>query len=73
MTGVFSGAETDVLLALYDRGPLDDGDIPSKAGRDSLIDRGIVDRDTKGINRLTPFGMLCAVSVSNAIAKQRRE
>lgn len=32
-----SGAEIDTLVALYERGPLYDGDVPSKSGRDSLL------------------------------------
>lgn len=35
-----SGAETDTLIALVECGPLWDGDVPSKGGRDGLIERG---------------------------------
>lgn len=35
-----TGAETDTLVALIEAGPLWDGDVPSKRGRDSLIARG---------------------------------
>lgn len=40
MTDKFSGAELDTLIALVERGPLDPGDLPSKAGRTALLDRG---------------------------------
>lgn len=35
-----TGAEVDTLIALVERGPLWDGDVPSKCGRDGLIERG---------------------------------
>ncbi len=35
-----SGAEVDTLVALVEHGPLWDGDVPSKRGRDDLIERG---------------------------------
>lgn len=34
------GAEIDTLVALVETGPLWDGDVPSKSGRDDLIDKG---------------------------------
>jgi hypothetical protein len=33
-----SGATLDTLIALVERGPLDDGDIPSKSGRSQLVE-----------------------------------
>jgi hypothetical protein len=39
-----SGAEIDTLIALVECGPLWDGDVPSKAGRDSLIAQGLAVR-----------------------------
>jgi hypothetical protein len=39
-----TGAETDTLIALVECGPLWDGDVPSKAGRDSLITQGLAVR-----------------------------
>ena len=35
-----TSAEKDTLIALVESGPLFDGDVPSKQGRDSLIQRG---------------------------------
>lgn len=37
-----SGALIDTLRALHDRGPLWDGDVPSKSGRDALLLDGYV-------------------------------
>lgn len=36
-----NGGEIDTLVALIERGPLWDGDLPSKTGRDSLIEKGL--------------------------------
>lgn len=36
-----TGAEIDTLVALVERGPLAGGDIPSKSGRSSLIEKGL--------------------------------
>ena len=36
-----TGAEIDTLIALVESGPLEDGDVPSKTGRDSLLRRGL--------------------------------
>lgn len=36
----FTGAELDTLIALVERGPLHDGDLPSKSGRDCLVKIG---------------------------------
>ena len=44
MSEEFTGAELDTLVALVERGPLEDGDVPSKSGRDSLIERGLAVR-----------------------------
>lgn len=42
--GDMSGAATDVLYALFWRGPLDSSDLPSKAGEAELIDLGYCER-----------------------------
>jgi hypothetical protein len=39
-----TGAETDTLIALVECGPLWDGDVPSKTGRDSLLEQGLAVR-----------------------------
>lgn len=40
ITKDFTGGELDTLNALVERGPLADGDVPSKSGRDNLIKLG---------------------------------
>lgn len=40
----FTGAQLDTLIALVESGPLWDGDVPSKAGRDDLIVSGLAVR-----------------------------
>lgn len=39
-----NGAQLDTLIGLVERGPLWDGDVPSKSGRDDLIDMGLAVR-----------------------------
>lgn len=39
-----TGAEKDTLIALVECGPLWDGDVPSKTGRDALIAQGLAVR-----------------------------
>lgn len=35
-------AEAETLIACFARGPLHDGDVPSKRGRDSLLSKGFL-------------------------------
>lgn len=44
MTKEFTGAQIDTLIALVESGPLWDGDVPSKSGRNDLIDIGLAMR-----------------------------
>jgi hypothetical protein len=39
-----TGAELDTLVALVEVGPLWDGDVPSKTGRDGLLRKGLAVR-----------------------------
>lgn len=39
-----TGAEKDTLIALVECGPLWDGNVPSKTGRDSLLAKGLAVR-----------------------------
>ncbi len=59
-----SAAERDCIRASYERGPLCDGDVPSKVGRDKLTDRGymakIVVKGEYGYNACTYKGALAA-------------
>jgi hypothetical protein len=71
----------DSLLALAKNGPCWDGDVPSKSGRDDLIDHGlavrVIVKGEQGFTALTYAGcdfftryMGCA-TLSEALAKQR--
>lgn len=44
MTTELTGAEIDTLIALVEKGPLWDGDVPSKSGRTGLIEKGFAVR-----------------------------
>jgi hypothetical protein len=39
-----TGSEKDTLIALVEQGPLWDGDVPSKQGRDALVQQGLAVR-----------------------------
>lgn len=39
-----SQSEKDVIMGSFEHGPLWDGDIPSKSGRDSLLDSGFISK-----------------------------
>lgn len=53
-------AERDCIRASYKRGPLFDGDVPSKSGRDVLLDKGymakVVVQGQDGYNACTHKG-----------------
>jgi hypothetical protein len=57
-----SGAERDTIRAAYRDGPLEDGDVPSKAARDALVAEGmmakIVVKGEQGYNACTYLGAL---------------
>ena len=55
-----SGAAKDTMNALFIRGPLWDGDVPSKSGRDELLKLGIIFR-TEGWQSLTEWGVTVAI------------
>lgn len=38
---MLNGAAKDTLIALVECGPLEDGDVPSKLGRDCLLELGL--------------------------------
>lgn len=54
------GGERDCLYAAYKNGPLFDGDVPSKAGRNSLLAKGymakVVVKGEDGFNACTHKG-----------------
>ena len=55
-----NGAERECIRAAYKHGPLFDGDVPSKSGRDSLVNKGymarIVVKGKNGYNACTYKG-----------------
>lgn len=61
-----SSAARDVLEKIDRLGPQGDGDIPSKSGRDELVERGLVER-VDGDNILTAKGKGCAATLDSAV------
>ena len=39
-----TSSETETLIALIENGPLWDGDVPCKSGRDSLVKKGLAEK-----------------------------
>ena len=58
----FDGGEWDTLVGMKQHGKLEDGDVPSKASRDSLVERGFVERGD-GYNWLTDKGKEVAAAL----------
>lgn len=56
----FDGGERDCICAAYKNGPLFDGDVPSKSGRNSLLEKGymakVVVKGDDGYNACTHKG-----------------
>jgi hypothetical protein len=73
-----SGAEIDTLYAMHKKGPLFDGDVPSKSGRDDLLEKGyaakVVVNGEQGYNACTYRGST-AYKVLKAIqaAREKRQ
>lgn len=63
-----SAAEYDVLWCLFRNGPTWDGNVPSKTGRNNLIDRGLAYRDD-GWTVLTIDGFHAAIAAGMAEKK----
>jgi hypothetical protein len=55
-----NAAERDTLRCLYNNGPVWDGDLPSKTGRDELVKKGfavrVIVKRGPGYNACTPLG-----------------
>ena len=64
-----SGAAWDTLWAMFKRGPLHDGDMPSKTGRDWLVEQGFAERGD-GYNWLTRSGVLLALELGMGAKKE---
>jgi hypothetical protein len=57
-----SGAAIDTMVCLFIAGPTQDGDFPSKSGRDELVERGFADK-MSGHQWLTRKGITLALSL----------
>lgn len=53
-------AAVETLRCMFMEGPIYDGDVPSKTGRDDLVKHGLAAR-VEGFNYLTQAGMLMAI------------
>lgn len=60
----FNGGEWDTLVAMKQVAKVEDGDVPSKASRDSLAERGFVERGD-GMNWLTEKGKEVAAALGS--------
>lgn len=67
-----SGAETDVMYCLFLLGPTEDGNVPSKSGRDDLFDKRLIDR-ADGWQWLTRDGVMLALGMGLDREKERRQ
>lgn len=65
-----TGAEWEVMWCLFKHGPTWDGEVPSKAGRSDLFDRGLVQR-ADGWNWLTDDGVKIDVEIGMGERKDR--
>ncbi len=66
-----TGAEIDTLWCLFKRGPTYDGDLPSKSGRDSLVEGGWAFR-VDGWNSLTEKGVKAALERTMGYKKEAK-
>ena len=71
-TGDLSGAEMETLWCLFFNGPTQDGDVPSKCGRDSLVENGWAFR-YDGWQSLTEKGLAGAIRLDMDRKKERAE
>ena len=67
-----SGAATDVMYCLFLLGPTEDGNVPSKSGRDDLYSLGLIDR-ADGWQWLTRDGIMLALGMGLDREKERRQ
>lgn len=67
-----SGAAMEVLHCLFLLGPTEDGNVPSKCGRDDLFDMGLIDR-ADGWQWLTRPGVMLALGMGLDREKERRQ
>ena len=67
-----SGGATETLICLFMLGPTEDGNVPSKGGRDDLFDAGLIDR-ADGWQWLTRDGVMLALGMGLDREKERRQ
>jgi hypothetical protein len=70
--GDLTGAEMDTLWCLFWNGPTEDGNLPSKSGRDSLVENGWVFR-LDGWQSLTEKGLAGAIRLGMDRKKEQAE
>ena len=61
----------ETLLCLFLHGPTFDGDVPSKSGRDTLYELGLIDRGD-GYQWLTRVGVKLCLELKFAVERSRR-
>ena len=66
-----SSAEAEVLWCMFRNGPTWDGDLPSKTGRDGLVEYGFAER-FDGWNFLTFAGVTLALDLGYGPKKEAR-
>ncbi len=65
-----NGAESEVLWCLFAVGPTEDGNIPSKSGRDNLFDKDLIAR-ADGWQWLTRAGVMLALGLGMDRKKEK--
>lgn len=68
-----SAVQIETLRAIHDRGPLYDGDVPSKAIRDELLEMDLIEKvvvgGEQGFQACTYFGSSVLESISHEIGR----
>lgn len=67
-----TGAATEVIYCLFLLGPTEDGNLPSKSGRDDLFGKGLIDR-ADGWQWLTRDGVMLALGMGLDREKEKRQ
>lgn len=70
-----SNAAIDTLIKLYKSGPLEDGDLPSKAGMSELIEQELAykEHESDKANKLTVVGRSIAKRVIQEQLEKHKE
>lgn len=67
-----SDAAIEDLWCMFALGPTEDGNLPSKSGRDDLIDHGLAERG-EGWNWLTKQGVVMALGLGFDQKKEKAQ